>query len=168
MKKIGSIITLLFLVINSFSQSPIDTVPPFKKNPTIPDFRILLTDSAWFAKKDINPYDYTAIIYFSPDCGHCQYQAKEIVKYIDSLKNILFIWVSYRNFNDIKKFYRQYNLDVYPNIVMGREPDYRGIPTFYQVQYTPFIALYDKNQRFLTTWDMGVEIPELLEFIRKK
>ncbi|MEN9598268.1 MAG: hypothetical protein RL596_579 [Bacteroidota bacterium] len=167
MKKTGSIITLLFLTIYSFAQSPIDTVPPYKKNPTIPDFKILQTDSTWFAKKDIKPYEYTVIIYFSPDCGHCQYEAKEIVKNIDSLKNILFIWVSYRDFKDIKKFYRQYNLDALPNMVMGRDPQY-FIPSFYQVRYTPFIALYDKNQHYLTSWDMGVEISELLEFVRKK
>jgi hypothetical protein len=75
--------------------------------------------------------------------------------------------VSYRDFKDIKKFYRQYNLDALPNMVMGRDPQY-FIPSFYQVRYTPFIALYDKNQHYLTSWDMGVEISELLEFVRNK
>ncbi|MBR2649829.1 MAG: redoxin domain-containing protein [Sediminibacterium sp.] len=167
MKPVISLIILLFLSINVFAQSPIDTVPPYKKNPTIPEFSILQMDSTWFTKKNIKPYDYTAIIYFSPDCGHCQHEAKEIVNNIDSLKNVLFIWVSYRDFNDIKKFYHHYKLDLYPNMIIGRDPKY-AIPSFYQVRYTPFVALYNRKQHLLTTWDMGVEIPELIEFIRKK
>ncbi|MBX9732890.1 MAG: redoxin domain-containing protein [Chitinophagaceae bacterium] len=167
MNKISIFVFGLLVSIGVIAQSPIDTIPPYKKNPTIPEFSILQTDSSWYTKKDIKPYDYTAIIYFSPDCGHCQHEAKQIVNNIDSLKNILFIWVSYRDFNDIKKFYHHYTLDMYPNMIMGRDPKY-AIPSFYQVRYTPFVALYDKKQQLVTTWDMGVEIPELLEFIRKK
>jgi hypothetical protein len=112
-------------------------------------------------------YDYTAIIYFSPECNHCQYEATEIVKKIDSLKNVLFIWASYRDFEDIKKFEYKYRLNLYPNIKVGRDPIYL-IPSFYQVKFTPFVALYNNQKEFVKAWEMGVEMPELIEFIHKK
>jgi hypothetical protein len=50
---------------------------------------------------------------------------------------------------------------------VGRDPKYL-IPAFYQVKFTPFVALYDKQKEFLKAWEMGVEMPELIEFINKK
>ena len=167
MKKLFAAGIAMLMWISGFCQTPIDTIPPYRKNPAMPDFKIMQTDSSWFARKDLPASEFTAIIYFSPECGHCQYEAGQIVDNMDSLKNIHFVWVSYRDMKDIKTFYRQYKLDLYPNQTMGRDPQY-FIPAFYQVQYTPFVALYNRNRQFVKAWGMGVEIPELLEFIRKK
>ncbi len=167
MKNIFLIFTLLILVSSLKAQSPIDTIPSYQKNPALPDFKLLQTDSTWLTKASLPSYEYTMIIYFSPECSHCQHEAKEIVGKIDSLKNILFIWASYRDFDDIKKFYYQYKLNKYPNMRVGRDPKYM-IPAFYQVKFTPFVALYNKNKQFVKAWEMGVEMPELIEFISKK
>jgi thiol-disulfide isomerase/thioredoxin len=158
---------VVILACSAKAQSPIDTIPPYQKNKAMPEFRLLQTDSTWLTKKDLPTYEYTAIIYFSPECSHCQYEATEIVKKVDSLKNILFIWASYRDFEDIKKFYYKYKLNQFSNMKVGRDPKYL-IPSFYQVKFTPFVALYNKQKEFLKAWDMGVEMPELIEFIYKK
>ena len=167
MKQLFFITLICSFSLLSIGQSPIDTIPPYQKNKAMPEFKLLQTDSSWLAKKDLPTYDYTAIIYFSPECSHCQHEAVEIVKNIDSLKNVLFIWASYRDFDDIKKFYYKYKLNQYPNMKVGRDPKYM-IPSFYQVKFTPFVALYDCKKEFLKAWEMGVEMPELIEFICKK
>lgn len=162
------IFTFLFccIAILGMGQSPIDTIPPYQRNPAMPNFKILLPDSTWFKKANLPQSEYTAIIYFSPECGHCQHEAKEIVKNIDSLQQVFFVWVSYRDLHDINSFYTHYKLNNYPNNVAGRDPQY-FIPAFFQARYTPFVALYNKSQQFVKAWEMGVEIPELLEFLRK-
>ena len=167
MKKLNFFLLLILIAFSTKAQSPIDTIPNYQKNKAIPEFRLLLTDSSWMSKKDIPAYDYTAIIYFSPECNHCQYEATEIINKIDSLKNVLFIWASYRDFEDIKKFYYKYKLNLYPNMKVGRDPKY-SIPAFYQVKFTPFVALYNHQKEFVKAWEMGVEMPELIEFINKK
>jgi AhpC/TSA family len=167
MKKIFFLLIITIAAFSTKAQSPIDTIPAYQKNKAIPEFRLLLTDSSWLSKKDLPQYDYTAIIYFSPECNHCQYEATEIVKKIDSLKNVLFIWASYRDFEDIKKFNYKYKLNQYPNMKVGRDPKYL-IPSFYQVKFTPFVALYNNQKEFVKAWEMGVEMPELIEFIHKK
>jgi hypothetical protein len=41
---------------------------PYKKDPNIPSFNILLPDSTWFTKDQLpmTKYDYTVIMYFDP------------------------------------------------------------------------------------------------------
>jgi hypothetical protein len=163
-------LSILFLVIGVCTinaQSTIDNRPSYAKNPSLPAFKLILTDSTLFTEKFIPKAEYTCIVYFSPDCGHCQYEADQMIRNMDSLKQVQFIWVSYRDFNDIKAFGRKYQFDLYPNIIIGRDPEYT-IPAFFQVKFTPFVALYDKNKLFLKAWESGVEMPELLQFIRKK
>ncbi|SJZ39478.1 TlpA family protein disulfide reductase [Sediminibacterium ginsengisoli] len=167
MKKMILMMGMLAITSILFAQAKMENLPPYKKDPKMPNFRILLTDSTtWFTKDQLPKTDYTAIIYFSPDCGHCQHEAKEVVKYMDSLKNVFFVWVNYRHtMNDLKAFSEYYGLDKFSNVRMGRDPQY-AIPAFYQVKFTPFVAVYDKNRLFMKEFETGVEMPELLSLLR--
>lgn len=162
-----SLLLLFFGLVSLNAQSPIDNRPTYVKSPALPAFKLILTDSTLFTEKLIPKSEFTCIVYFSPDCGHCQHEADQMIRNMDSLKQVQFIWVSYREFNDIKAFGRKYQFDLYPNIIIGRDPEYT-IPAFFQVKFTPFVALYDKNKAFLKAWESGVEMPELLQFIHKK
>ncbi|MFX6759586.1 hypothetical protein ABTH30_22080, partial [Acinetobacter baumannii] len=65
------------------AQQPKDTSAPYLRNQNIPPIKIITaingTDTTWFTNDNL-PKDKTiAIIYFSPECSHCQYEAKELV-----------------------------------------------------------------------------------------
>jgi hypothetical protein len=140
---------------------------PYRKDSVLPSFRILQTDSStWFTKSQLPKSEFTIIIYFSPDCGHCQYEAKEIVKNIDSLKNTFMLWVSYKSISEIREFYHTYGLDKLPNLRIGRDPLY-ALPSFYQVRFTPFVAVYDSKGIFVKAYDKGVEMVELNALLRE-
>lgn len=139
---------------------------PYKKDPVMPAFRILQTDSAtWFTKSELPKSEFTIIIYFSPECGHCQYEAKEVVKNMDSLQNTFMVWVSYKSITEIREFAQHYGLDRFPNIRIGRDPIY-ALPSFYQVRFTPFVAVYDKKGMFLKAYETGVEMADLNALLR--
>ena len=148
-----------------------DTIPPYKKDPHIPRFSILLADSTSFTKAQLPKYDYTAIIYFSPDCGHCQYTTKEIVRHMDSLKNVFFVFVAYKSVAIIKEFVEAYGLNQYPNIRVGHDPLYY-VPSFFRVSYTPHVAIYDKSGSLLKVYDPPnrpvMEVAELIELVNPK
>lgn len=140
----------------------------YKKDPTIPAFNILLADSTWYTKADLpqNKYDYTFIIYFSPDCGHCQHEATEIVKHMDSLKNAFFLFVAYKPLEDVKGFAAYYHLDKYDNIKVGRDPKY-FVPSFYRVTRTPFIVAYNKKGLLEKVYDPEeVQVPEAEDLVK--
>ncbi|MES2003266.1 MAG: hypothetical protein V4450_02000 [Bacteroidota bacterium] len=119
---------------------------PYKKDPRMPDFSILLAaDSSWFTRSQVpEKYNHVFIIYFAPDCGHCQHEAKEIVSHMDSLKNAFFVFVAYKPLEDIRGFATYYGLDKFDNVRIGRDPKY-FIPAFYRVKFTPFIVAYKKG-----------------------
>lgn len=143
-----------------------EEVAPYKKDRRIPDFTIIQPDSTWFTKSQLPKHTHTVIIYFAPDCSHCQYEATELVNKMDSLKNVFFVFVAYKGLDEIREFALKYKLDKYPNIRYGRDPKYY-IPSFYRVQFTPFVAVYDRRGMFLREYLKGVEASELVALLRK-
>jgi thiol-disulfide isomerase/thioredoxin len=166
-------ITLLFLAVlllgaiknvTAQDNTPVRPDAPYLTNKNIPDFALLLTDSSRFNNNNIPNSKFTILIYFSPDCGHCQHEATEMVKNIDSLKHVFIVWASSRSMPEIKAFGEKYGFNACRNIVYGQDQQY-SIPSYYQVKYTPFVAVYDKRKQFVKAYEMGVEIPELLKLI---
>ena len=167
MKKILSIVIVLLAAVSLQAQND----APYKSNPNIPAFSIQQGDSTWFSAAQLPKYDYTAIVYFSPTCGHCQIAAQDIVAHMDSLKNVFFVFVSYNPLNEIREFGEHYKLNVFPNVRMGRDPKY-FVPSFYRVEATPYVAVYDKNHKLMDVFDPphkpAMEASQLIELINKK
>jgi thiol-disulfide isomerase/thioredoxin len=166
-------IILLFLAVlllgaiknvTAQDNTPVRPDAPYLTNKNIPDFALLLTDSSRFNNNNIPNSKFTILIYFSPDCGHCQHEATEMVKNIDSLKHVYFVWAGSRSIPELKAFSEKYGFNALPNVVCGQDQQY-SIPSYYQVKYTPFVAVYDNRKQFVKAYEMGVEIPELLKLI---
>ncbi|MFW2476522.1 MAG: TlpA family protein disulfide reductase [Sediminibacterium sp.] len=160
MKHISLFIATIFCSVLLFAQNTGNDLPPFMKTKKLPEFNLLQTDSTWFTHEQLPKADFTIIVYFSPDCGHCQYEAKEMMNNMDSLKNTFILWASYRDMADIKGFAETYGFGNYKNLKVGRDPTY-GIPSFFQVKYTPYVAVYDKKGNYVKAFEGGVEMPEL-------
>ncbi|MBS1627683.1 MAG: hypothetical protein JSR09_09415 [Bacteroidetes bacterium] len=166
------LITVLLLIpcVAAFAQTENkkDSSAPYLKYPHTPTIKIITsisgTDTTWFTNAQL-PKDKTiAIIYFSPECGHCQYEAKELVKVKEQLDNIFFVWVSYYPVSDNTAFKEKYQLTKMPNMVVGRDPKY-FIPAFFRVEFTPYMAIY-KNDMFFKEYREGVKPEELLEAVK--
>lgn len=156
----------LFLSVALNAHTPITGLPPYAEKP-LPAYQLLRTDSTWVKSSELPTYPYTLFVYFSPDCSHCQFEAEALNTKMDSLKNVLLVWASYRDWKDIKAFYEKYQLARFPNVVMGRDPDYT-LPSFFKVRFTPFVALYDKNKKFVKAWESGIAMAELLQIVQEK
>ena len=161
-------VMLLFIAVSTtlglFAQAGSSDLPPFMKTKKLPEFNILQTDSTWFTRQQLPTADFTVIVYFSPDCGHCQHEAKEMMNNMDSLKNTFILWVSYRDMADIKGFAEIYGFNNHKNIKIGRDPNY-AIPSFFQVKYVPYVAVYNKKGEYIKAYEGGVEMPELLQLL---
>lgn len=169
-KRILSILFTLLLV-TGFAQDKTEDKAPYLKDASIPAFTLLLPDSSWFTREQIpEKYAHTLIIYFSPDCGHCQHEAKEIVRAMDSLRNTFFVFAAYKPLEDISGFASYYGLDKFENVRIGRDPKYY-IPSFYRVKFTPFIAAYNKKGLIEKVWDPETapvpEVTELIAFVNR-
>jgi thiol-disulfide isomerase/thioredoxin len=168
MKKIISFFAAILLLgaqqLLAQDNTPVRPDAPYLTNKNIPAFSLLLANGENFTQNNIPTSKYTIIIYFSPDCGHCQHEATEMVKNIDSLKPVYFVWAGSRSIPELKAFSEKYGFNALPNLVCGQDQQY-SIPSYYQVKYTPFVAVYDNKKQFIKAYEMGVEIPELLKLI---
>jgi protein-disulfide isomerase len=147
------------------AQNPVDTTPQFLKTKTVPSFKLLLMDSStYFYKYQLKKNTPTIIVYFNPDCDHCQHDAKKIVDTIKAFKNAQFVFVSYAPFGEIKKFTITYKLNEQKNIKVGRDEKY-FISVFFKVRFTPFVAVYDGLGNLVRVFEGGTTMKKLAELI---
>ena len=160
---------LLFIIslkIYSVHAQDYDTIPPYEKDSLhIPSFTVLQTDSVFISDKKIPKDKPVVIIYFSPECGHCQITADEFSKKMKDMKNIFFVWVSYYPLPEIKEFAKKFNLQQFNNIIIGRDPNY-AIPSYFRVKFTPFMAVYNKEHHLIQTYQQGTEADTLVNLLK--
>lgn len=78
----------------------------------------------------------TVMVFFNPDCEHCQYEAEELSKHPDLLRNARVWLLSTEPQSALRAFAHRYRLDSLPNVVVARiEPrvafdslGFRGVP----------------------------------------
>lgn len=155
----------ILMILNSKSFSQTDTLAPYQQFPFIPPFKIQLTDSSWFTKYSLSDKRSTWVIYFSPDCGHCQQVTEEIITNIKSLKNIQIVMIASRPFEDVKHFHDHFMMKRYSNIKVGIDPT-RMITNFYKVQHTPFSALYDRKGELIKAFKDAPTVDEIVRLAR--
>ncbi|MFT3936024.1 MAG: thioredoxin [Chitinophagaceae bacterium] len=162
------ILTLLFsCFLLSFSMhAQIDSVDknaPYIKNPGIPEFDLLQVDSSThITKANITPKHKTIIMFFSPECSHCQHQTEDMIAGMDSLKDVQIVMATYQPFEQMVEFNQKYGIDKFPNIKMGRDTKY-FFPPFYRMKSLPHLALYSSKGTYITSFEGNQKIATLLD-----
>jgi hypothetical protein len=162
---------ILFCFLSCFVHAQMDSVDknaPYRTNPAIPAFDLLKTDSSThFTKADIKPRHKTIIMFFSPECTHCQHQTEDIIAAIDSLKDVQIIMATYQPFEEMVAFDKKYNLDKYSNIKLGRDTKY-FFPPFYRMKSLPHLALYNSKGMYVTSLEGNQKIATILTSFNEK
>lgn len=133
MKTINTMaITLLFLIMNANSI--------FGK---LPDFRIGLADSTYFASKHIQKDKPVLFYYFSPSCDDCKIITSAIVGQISKLKRIQIVMITNESLKSVKAYSEKYNLSAYSNIKIGTEGLSGRFLLNTSVTKLPYLVFYD-------------------------
>ena len=161
-----------FILFNISSLAQTDTLqpklPPFMKLPEVPSYKILLMDSATYAYKyQLKKNKPVVVVYFSPDCDHCQQETRRITDSMQLLKNIQFVFVSYAPFPQLKKFYEEYGLNRFKNVIYGRDEQF-FFPRFYDVKFTPFVAVYGPDWKLIRVFEGGSTVAKLLAVLNNE
>jgi thioredoxin-related protein len=161
------ILFVIFLATAIFSFAQRDTTaplaPPYLRFPDLPPFRLLRIDSiSYFSKADVPKNKPVLLMIFDPNCDHCQHETEDILKNIDSFKNIQIVMSTNASFELLKDFYNKYGLANYKNIVAGVEMQYFLVP-FYDVKNLPYLAMYDKKGKLMTTHEGTTKIELVIE-----
>ena len=101
------------------------------------------------------------LVFFDPDCDHCQLATKNITEKIDQLKDVQIIMVSIYDFKKMKKFYKDYKIAKYPNIILARDGIY-DLVRFYNVSAIPDVYVYDKSGKLLNHFKKDIPVDEII------
>lgn len=146
--KFGFSFLFIAIGLTGFAQPSKDTSAPYFKNQALPEFTIsLAADSSNFSSKQLSVADNIFIIYFNPECDHCQKEAEHYLSKMDSLQNIKTIWIAakYVELKLIREFAEKYQLHKLNAIAVGKETAY-NLPLFYRMETTPYGAVYSNNK----------------------
>jgi cytochrome oxidase Cu insertion factor (SCO1/SenC/PrrC family) len=155
------IILISVVALSLTAKAQTDTVPNYIQIPYIPPFKIQLVDSSWYSKTNLAAKRPTLILYFSPDCGHCQLETEELLSRSKQLKNLQVVMITSRPYEDMANFAEHYKIDRFPFIKIGWDPQ-RFVTNFYSVKFTPFSALYDKKGKLVKVYEGGIDWDELV------
>ena len=151
------------ILISTLSYAQKDSIlPPFKRIPIIPPFDLLQVDSVHHLTKENIPKKHnTLILFFSPDCPHCQHQIEDLLAFMDKLKDVEIVMATYQPFQDMVDFNQKYHLGKYPNIKIGRDTKF-FLPPFFRMKTLPYLALYDKKGILITTYEGNQTMANIL------
>ncbi|HTE00927.1 MAG TPA: hypothetical protein VK668_16660 [Mucilaginibacter sp.] len=160
-------IFLLFSLIIIAGCTQAQNKPDIEK---IPPFHILKQDSTWFTPADLKKNRAVMIIYFAPDCSHCQhlmYEMKPKMKKFGNIQIVMVTFIEPSMLRALKGFYRDFNLAKFPNITVGTEGRTYVVQKYYQVSTTPYIAIYDHKGKLVKAFDKPTTIDSLIAAVKK-
>jgi len=163
MKKLLLLLSLVIVAGCTQAQNKqnIDKIPPFK---------ILRPDSTYFTPANLKKDKPVMIIYFSPDCSHCQHLVYDMKPKMKQFGDTQIVMVTFTDFNMlkmIKNFTRDFGLAKYHNVIVGTEGHTYVVQKYYQVRTTPYIAVYDRKGKLVKAYEKAPTMSELIATVKK-
>jgi thioredoxin-related protein len=153
LKKAFILIFFAFIGNTLFAQTITDSLPRYKRIPTVPPFKLVIApDSIVFIKDELKKKRATIVMVFSPDCDHCVHSTEDLLAHYDLFKKAQIVMATSLAYSHVKKFYTDLKLADYPNVKVGWDAAY-FLSGFYDVRTYPAIFLYDKKGNFKKAFD---------------
>jgi len=131
------------------------------QNGKLPPFRIMQSNGKIFKAEQLPFEKPILIIYFSPECDHCQAFMKEFFKQAENFKKASVVMVTYLPVEEVTKFVTEFGVSRYSNIYVGTEGSSYFLKNYYQIGDMPFTALYDKDGNIMVSYKKAPPISEL-------
>jgi thiol-disulfide isomerase/thioredoxin len=165
LKKAFLIILLAFPLSAIFAQK--DSADRYVNNfVNIPPIAVnILPDSARFTNDSLRKGVPFVLMFFNPDCEHCQKETKELLAYRNELKDIQILMISPASFAEIRDFYQSYGLSSMPNLRMGQDLNYK-LGMIYKLRTYPSMFVYDNRGTLAKAFVGNIGIPAILDAVK--
>lgn len=129
---------------------------------TMPVFSIVQSNGKTLNTAKLPNAKPVILIYFSPDCDHCTTLLNAMFKQMDQFKKAMILLVTFRPMNEIIEFEKKYKTAHYKNISVGMEQPIFFLKNLYQLESTPFTALFNKNGNLVYSYKKETPVNDLL------
>jgi len=131
----------------------------------LPSLNIMLPDSSTiYNTQNISVEKPTILIYFSPDCDHCQEQTRAIIKNINYLRNAEILLLSNSSIFELNNFIHTYQLNHYKNIIIGNDYNYSFFK-FFNIKSFPYVVVYNNKKELVKLYKGEIGIDKIIEAI---
>jgi thiol-disulfide isomerase/thioredoxin len=165
LKKIVFLLLLIESTLGLFAQK--DTADNYiNRFITIPAFKInIVPDSSAYSNQHLKKNTPLVVMFFSPDCDHCQNETKELLAYKKELKGIQVLMVSSASYKEIKDFYELFQLSSIPNIKVGQDVNFK-LGSIYKMRTYPSIFVYDNKGRLAKAFVGNIGVLAILDAVK--
>jgi thioredoxin-related protein len=136
------------------------------KAQTLPDFKMKLSNGTIFSSTQVSDKKPVILIYFAPDCEHCEALMKQIISQINTFKNTQLILVTFEPVPVLSPFEKNFQTAKYSNMKVGSEVQPLFLQKIYQLQHTPFTALFDKHGKLIVSYKDYTPVNELIKKLK--
>jgi len=133
----------------------------------LPSFSMTLSNGHVFKSTDIPKGKPVVLIYFAPDCEHCQVLMNAFFKQTAAFERAEVILVTFKPVKDVAAFEQSFQTFRYPNIRVGTEGTTYFLRYYYRLQKTPFTALYNRKGKLVVSYREETPLNELAGELKK-
>jgi len=139
----------LYLTASIFSCFAFILFFPSRMNSqTIPPFKMTLSNNKIFKAADLPKGKPLVLIYFDPDCDHCQKLMADLFKKINNFKKVEMVLITFKSVTEVAAFEKKYTTSKYANMKVGTEGTLFYLKNYYKLIKMPFTALYDSKGNY--------------------
>jgi peroxiredoxin len=171
MKKILIVTTIIivaglttFLIIGTIGKVHKSKIAK-EKIKTLPAFSFKKLDGTIFSADQIKEGP-VLILFFHPECEHCQYQITTLFKKLDEVRNIHVLLISYAEENAIRNFIKDNNLQDSPGIIFLVDNAARFID-YFGTELVPATFIYNKKLKLIKCFQGEVRSETIIKYLRR-
>ena len=128
----------------------------------LPDMRIRRLDQSEVDIKSLS--GKVVLIFFFPECDHCQREASQISQNIAAFDNVTLYFITSDTAEKAEGFAKDYFLSGLDNVVFGNTPAESVLKNFGPIA-TPSMYIYSAEQKLVKAFNGEVSISEVLKYI---
>ena len=125
----------------------------------LPNFVVYTLDSIQFASTHLRSDRPTVLVYFHSECGHCQYEARELKKHAGAFAQVNLLLISTENLSRLRAFSQAYGLEKLPLSHMSASDVFR---TFGSVP-VPSLFVYNAQRKLVKHFQGETKMESVLK-----
>jgi len=124
-----------------------------------PSFVLTLLDNTQLNVKDLNGKN--ALIFFQPDCDHCQREAQEFERNLEAFGGTTLYFITSGPVEEIKAFADTYKLNGRPNVFFASTPAINVLNNYGPIS-APSVYIYSEDHRLVKGFNGETPIERII------
>jgi peroxiredoxin len=136
---------------------------PQPEKPKLPNFELMGLDGKVVSTASLPAGKPTVILFFHPNCEHCQAEARELQKHTDKFANTNFLMVTWDEMRNIRAFMAEYKLTA---PIAAYQINSNTLAQTYGQFNLPAVYIYNANRELVQQFNGQAKAEAIREYLR--